>query len=47
MGFKTGSLEVAPVMEGSSGDVTVPKRQSEQRQDGSSIQRNLRLDWLY
>ena len=30
-----GSLEVAPVMEGSPGDVTVPKRQSEQCQDGS------------
>ena len=35
MGSMTGSLEVAPVMEGSSGDVTVPKRQLEPFQDGS------------
>ena len=35
MGSNTGSLEVAPVMEGLPEDVTVQKRQSEQRQDGS------------
>ena len=35
MGSKTGSLEVAPVMDGSPGDVTVPKRQLGQCQDGS------------
>ena len=35
MGSKTGSLKVAPEMEDSPGYVTVPKRQSEQRQDGS------------
>ena len=29
------SLEVAPVMKGSSGDVTVPRRQLEQHHDGS------------
>ena len=36
LGSKKGSLDVAPVIEGSSGDVSVPKRQSEQRQDGST-----------
>ena len=36
MGSKTDSLEVATLMEGSPGDVTVSKRQSEQRLDGKN-----------
>ena len=38
MASKTGSLEVAQLMEGSPGDVTAPKRQSEQSKTDASVQ---------